>query len=284
MQNPSHVNAADARKLEALCGLRGTQGSGSAQEAAAMATAKAFRENSKFSPSDRLEVAVAMERRTMSARIKSNLVADQVGAWLQVADRLRGEFGDLPEVAAFYVEAARPYDVRSAAAIVAPVLKSKVAPVAVKNEAQGMVHRAALLGKPLKYQPTMVDGGRLEWSKPSIKYTTLVVWSPARSGDLALLKQLKGLPKGVQIAYLALGGANDEVARARKDIPFPGVYCHAAEGIAATTASESLRLNYAPLPQVYLIDAEGKVLDVARPGALPAAFAKLTNPKAQKQG
>ena len=87
-----------------------------------------------------------------------------------LADRLRQEFGDTPEVFNFYASVARSADMTTARGIATRLLE-RPANYEAKAEAQSILARDALLNQPLDVRVTTVDGQQIDLSQQVGKVT-----------------------------------------------------------------------------------------------------------------
>lgn len=272
-QNPGHPKVAEARKIEALCTLRGVEAGNAAHEQPALAIGKAFREDKGLSAGDRFEVALAMDRLELSRRIKVRAAPAQTQAWVLMATMLRGEFGDMPELYTYYMDLARTADNAAALKLATEVNQSAIAPPDAKARAKVILERSSLLGKVVNLQLTRSDGGIVELARQSGRTTLLIVCSPADLECLDALKPLaRMLPSDAQVVYLALGGSEKQVTAARLAAPISGWHCHAQAGPQSRSAIEALKLQYAPLPRLFVFGRAGTLVGFGRMNDLPSLF------------
>lgn len=272
-QFPADPKAAQARKVEAVSALRGVKADDSAQETAAVATARAYRTDPAHPAKDRFEVAVAMDRLELSRRIASRSVPSRAAGDKALVEQWRGEFGALPEIDTHAIAAARRADPAIAAALAGPVTRSPVAPPAAKAEARAIQDRAHLLGARLNLTLSLIAGGEFDLRQPVAPVTLLVVWSPKEADslrDLAIFA--RGVPKELEIIYFAVGGTVAEAQRAGRSLPTPGKLAHVPAGDAAATAIAALKLRSAPY--LYVLNRAGTLSDFGPVGELPALLTR----------
>jgi hypothetical protein len=263
--NPGHAKAGDARKIEALSSVRGAVVADVTQTQAAVKLAKDFRERTDVPVKDRFEVALAADRLALSAKIKAKTAADQSLEWQLVGERLRIEFGDLPELHDYSIEVARRADLPSAVKLATEVTQSPKATANAKARAQSILDRAALVGRPIDLKLTKVDGGTIDLAQQKDEITVIYVWSPNDPLSLESVKRFENaLPPGAQLIYLAYGGSVPLVNRLKVSAAMAGIHCQATAGTASKAASDGLKLRYTDLPYLYVINRSGVLTGVGR--------------------
>src|SRR6266498_2666645 len=85
---PNHIDAGEARKLEALMALQGVTDNDASGEQSAQQTARAYRENRNNPAAARFEVAVLSERVQARARLGGNVYGNNPAELEGIADRL----------------------------------------------------------------------------------------------------------------------------------------------------------------------------------------------------
>lgn len=271
---PDHPQAREARKVEALSAIRSIQIGNTGLEEYATTIANTYINDKSYAAADRFDVSLAVERFKFSKNIKADRNLDTIRGWLKVGDDLKKEFGDGPGVQAYYLEVARRADNATAVQIATDVARSNAAAPAVHAEAQSIVDRAAMVGRPLPVRLPKIRGGEIDLGRQQGKITILVIWAPSQSDRLADLKAFSnGVPDGVQIVYLGVGRVPD-VINAQGALPFPGANCYAPTGGAWKTVTNSLNLRYAPAPCVYVLNRAGNVVGIGRLTDLPALLQK----------
>jgi hypothetical protein len=263
--NPGNPKAGDARKIEALSTVRGALVADATQTQAAMNLAKDFRERTDVPVRDRFEIALAADRLALSAKINAKTAADQSLEWQLVGERLRVEFGDLPELHDYSIEVARRADLPSAVKLATEVTQSPKATANAKARAQSILDRAALVGRPIDLKLAKVDGGTIDLAQQKDKITVIYVWSPTDPLSLESVKRFeKALPPGAQLIYLAYGGSVPLVNRLKASAAVAGIHCQATAGTASKAASDALKLRYTDLPYLYVINPSGVLTGVGR--------------------
>jgi hypothetical protein len=254
-QYPNHPKASDARKLEAISALHGVEDGDPAQEQAALALAKAYRDNRSNRDGDRLDVALAAERVKVSASAKTRRTVPRTSEWEQMADTLRAEFGDQPQLHDYYARLARDGDMFTAKRIATNLSQWKVA-AGVKAEAQTVLDRHALLGRPLNLTATGSDGSTIDFAQLKGSVTVVFLWPGAASPDVQnKLKRFRSsVPPGTNFVYLAIGGDQTKLAAAAANQPIRGRTC----AVAAARIKPALdALKARDLPYLYVLNAKG---------------------------
>ena len=273
---PTHANAPEARKIEALGELRGIKHGDAVHETKAMTLAAAFRADLRHPQPARVEVAFAMDRAELSRRVKTKEKTGRVQERIRVGDRLRAEFGEIPEYHAYSMEVARTADLPTALRLATETSVARSASPESKAQAKVILERTALLGKTVNLKLDALDGPDVDLAKPNGKITVLVAWSP--SVDPKKLDPLKPLarmlPSGAQVVFLALGGTEKQVKSAKSAMPLPGTLCLAPAGPRSRAASDALKLQYAPLPRLYVFNSAGKLAGFGPLEDLPALLAR----------
>ena len=273
---PSHPKAQEARKVEAVAAIQGVESGNAAQEQAAFALGKAFRENKSYPLLDRFEVALAMDRLDLSLRIKNRKAMGRAQDWKALGDKLKTEFGDIPAVHAYYMEIARTADRATAIKIAAEVGQSSIASPAAKSQARVILDREALVGKNITLTLSTTEGGSFDLAQQKNKVTVIFAWSPEDSSSLSSIKRFeKSLPSDGQIVYLAMGGSPSQVKKGKGDAILPGTHCHAPAGPQSQAANTGLKLLYSPLPRIYVLNRSGLLVGYGRVEDLPALIGKV---------
>lgn len=274
-RNATHPKAAEAKKIEAVNSIRAVTDGNALEERHALAVATEYRDDKSHSNVDRAEVALALERFRLSLRLKAKSTADSTSEWLKLADDLQKEFGDYPALQSYYVEIARRTDAATAAQIAAKVVRSSATPPAVRAEAQAMQDRAGMVGQPLRLKVATFSGGEIDLARMQNKIVAVVVWSPSDPESVASLATMRhGIPAGVEVIYVALGGTPDQQLRARSVAPTAGSLCYISPGGQGKAAANALKLKYAPAPYVYVLNRAGNVSGVGRLAELHALLVK----------
>jgi len=264
---PTHTNAEEARKIEAIAELHGVKDGDAAQEKNAMELGKAFRADRSHSVNARTSVALAMDRLALSGKIKAKSVADRPSEKEKVADGIRAELGHTPELHEYYVEIARAGDMFTAKRIATNLLQWPTA-ANIRAEAQAIVDRSALVGQKLTLQLPLLEGGTVDLAQTTGGPTVLVAWSPSAGSDMlqSLAPFRNTVPPGVRFVYLALGGTAVDAAAQCARAPLKGLYC---QQLKNTVGPVNKALKLKSVPYLYVLNKEGKVAGFGPVGELP---------------
>ena len=274
-QFPGHPKAAEAKKTEALASLRGVETDNATQIQSALSIAQAFRANSSLAAADRFDVALAMDRLKLSLEIKQRRATDQPASWRKLADDLRKEFGDLPALQSYLMDIARTADGATAVELATSVKGSTAASKETKDRAQAILDRAALVGRKVVLKLATTDGSPVDLEQTRSKPAVVVAWSPSEGDALMGLLQYQKQLQNADIIYVGLGGSVADLSAAKQQfVRLPGAYCHAPGGVGSRRAIDALKLQYAPLPRVYVLDRGALVLGSGSFSDLPALLAK----------
>lgn len=268
---PADPRARDAKKLEAVYLVQAARPSDADRGQAALAVAAAYRNDKSNSAQDRFDVAVLMERQQYAVLGEGKILAKDAVTHEKTADKLRAEFGDTPEVYAFYLGVVNTADPENAHRV-AQRIQTMPAPAYAKSEAQVTIDRHALIGKALTTKFTDADGKPVVLSQagsPTIVY----VWSPTSTPNaFKALANQKGIPSDARWIYIALNTTSGGLDLVRKQAPFPGVHCLELP-VAMGPLTNALKIRH--LPYVYVFGRDGAMVGYGQledlPGLLRAA-------------
>jgi len=219
---PNDPRAGSARKLEAISALHATDSSDLAQLQAARTIAQAYRTDPANAVTDRFEVARAMDRQELSAKLTQRRIANHGPEEKGLVDSWRVEFGDLPELDVEAAGVARRSDPATANALAAGIIHSKAAPAAAKAEAQAIAGRVLLLGSLVQLKLKSLDHSELDLAAQQNKTTLVVVWSASAPASLEAFTPLTGaFRSNTQLIYLALGDTKGAVESTRHKLDLP---------------------------------------------------------------
>ena len=292
---PAHAQAAAARKWEALAGLAGITND-QAHEAAALKTAGDFRVNQAHPIADRFEVAHAVERFHVGRKIGGRHWLSAPFESEGLADRLRMEFGHLPEVYGNYLAIAEHTQCDHSRDLSRRILQMP-APAHVKAAAQRVFERANLMGKPLDFPLTTTAGKATRLSSlagaTAGARTVVVFWDGPRApaGPAGLHPYVKNAPPNTQWVYISLGawtrppsirdgnGSAIGVGHGKQAPPAiranaapPGTYCVEPLGLRSPLVAQ---LKLSQLPFVCVLDEKRQLNAFGRVDELPALLAGI---------
>ena len=251
---PTDAHAVQARKLEATAALNGLKSATPAQAQAALRVAGDFRQNQGHPPEDRFEVALAMERFQSTKAQGGRPLHKNPQAYEKLADTLRAEFGDRPEVFRLYAGIANQLEPEAAHTLAQRIIQMP-AKAHIKSQAQDIIERHALLGHRLDLQLTTLDRRPVDLKQLSGGPTVLYIRSVGAGnpyGGLAALR--KSVPVGTQWVYLFLGQPLASVTAAKPLAPYPGSICHEP---LETMQRVDERLHLRTSPYVFVLNRQG---------------------------
>jgi hypothetical protein len=253
---PSDKNAAQAKKLEATYGLLGVLDGDATHETAALLVAKIYRENKANPLADRFEVAHLAERVQARARLGGKTFGRTPAELEKIAGKLQLEFGDVPPVFDHYAGIARGADAATARRI-ATNLSQWPAASAPKAEAQAILARDALVGKPLGVRLTRTNGQTLDLAQPAGQRRLLYIWAP-RADDIAppRLAPLATALGGTQVVYLLVGVKAARAQSLAAAAPAGSLVCFSENGLLHSSL-EPLKTRQSPF--AFLLSAAGTV-------------------------
>jgi len=245
-----------AHKLEAVAELQSVQLGGVQYQSHANAVASSYRTDPGNSVADRFDVALAMETVSLPASLRGTSIAQNGPVHQALADKLHGEFGDVPQVYGLYVSIIRTADSVTAQNAANTVLQASGAPDWAKTIAQQSVSRTGITGKPLSANLTTTSGQNLNLAPPSGQVTVVYFWTPETTGaDLTALYGLgASMPSNLRWVYVSLGSS---AAAPSLAVPFVGTFCTESQGFASANAKS---LNITETPYVVVLSAQGKVV------------------------
>ena len=187
-----------------------------------------------------------------------------------MAEKLRHEFGDLPEVFRLYAGVAKGADMKNAMRLAEKIIASS-APAETTAEAGAILNRQLLIGRRLNGKLTSLDGKTVDFEKGIRNPTLIYVW-PISHPDLlrGIAAAKKVLPANAQIVYFSPGATEAQLRDIKKQPPIKGAFCYQPAGQSRSFA-EQLQLQHAPY--VFVLNGSGAVVGygAARelPGLLP---------------
>lgn len=272
-QYPTDARAGEARKMEAISGLRGVVAADHVQELAAVAVATAYRMDRGVPAKDRLDVAVAMESQALALKVRSGAISDRGEEQKKIIQSLRAEFGPLPELDSYAVATARRSDPKTAHALASEVIGSGAASVSDQREAKAIKERSKLLGKTINLSVPLAEGGEVNLGAERGHVTIVVVWSPRRPEALDPLAVFgRAFPRGTQVVALALGGTETDAKRISRILPVVTKSAYAPHGPPTNSAVDALKVHLSPY--VYVLNRSGVLTDFGTIGDLPVVLTR----------
>lgn len=270
---PDHVNAAEARRVEAVNGLLGVIEGDRAQEASALQVARKYRADKTNPVSSRFEVALLVERTDVKSGQSVRSTAPSARQLEQIADKLRVEFGEITEVFNFYASVARGADMNSANTLAAKMLQWQTVTRDAKIEAQAIVDRHTLLAKPLNWKlPELDKVEPLDLTKSLGKPAIIFLSWHDEAGDNfdSLVKYKKTIPATFQVIYLTLGATEAQLRATKSNAPIAGIHCLESRGSVGPAAEQFLVRQ---TPYVYVLTRAGALAGYGPLSELPSLIA-----------
>lgn len=273
----AHPRATEAAKVAILADLEGILPRDSRHAADARSAAEAFRRNPRHPAAARTEVALALEQREIRRRTLGRPWHAQPVLAEGMLDRLRGEFGDRPELwhAGLALAEGAACDAGREAA--QRVHQAPGAAPALRAAARQVLERHALIRQPLALTLTPAGGRPTPLDRLAPAQTVLCFYDAERQplGPPGLHALAERPPARVGWIYVALGrpAPIPKGARAR---PRPeGVLCVDPAGWRSPVVS-ALRLNQ--LPYAFVLDERQRVSGYGRLSEIPALLAGIGRP------
>jgi hypothetical protein len=265
--HPNDARAKQAKKVEAMSLVRAVRPGDSDKGQAAFSVAGVFRADPANSIQDRFEVATLIERKQFAAEQQGRPLASEPVQHEKVADRLRSEFGDIPEVHAFYLGVANGGDAESGFRVAQRVQQMPAAPY-IKAEANVVIERHDLLGTRVSRDFTDADGKAVTLDavgKISVVFVWSIVSNPKALAGLSKFRS--AIPQDTRWIYVALNATEPALNFARSSAPFPGVHClEPPDKLGPLT--EALKIRSAPF--AYVFGRGGVLVGYGSPEQLPA--------------
>lgn len=272
---PNDPQAGEAKKIEILSLLDSARLGRQSSESSAVELGNAYRVDKNQLRENRFEVAAAIERYQLSKKIERELRA-KPAEYEKLADGLRKEFGDIPQVHGFYLGAAKEVEMVSSSRIATKVLEMRPS-AHFKDEAEKITSRFGLVGRPLPLVLKTVDGEKFETSATQGGVTVLYFWnalqneknSPFAAASAAKLK----FGSDVKWIYVGMPATAAQVSAMKARAPFPGIHCYDDGGPQSALAQ---RLHIQSTPIVFVLNRHGVLSGYGRVDELPTLLAKAT--------
>jgi hypothetical protein len=266
---PGDARARQAGKLEAVYALHGVQLGGGHFKATALSLGAAYRADKRNSAADRFEVGFLMEGLAFAESLQGKRFIDDGVKYEQLADGLLAELGDTAEVYGLYVSIVRTTDVTTATRVANRLLAMKKAPDWAKSQAQTVLDRSNLMGKPLPVKLTTMGGDQIDLSVASANPTVLYFWSAADGPNaFAALDHFKAsFPRDVRWIYVAVDGEPPKSDRPMAGSPLAAMHCYqrAQAGSSLTAA-----LQVPQAPYAFVLNRAGRVAGFGFPENIAA--------------
>jgi hypothetical protein len=273
----AHPRAGAAAKLAILADLEGILPRDARHAADARSAAEAFRRNPRHPAAARAEVALALERREISRRTLGQPWHAQPVLAEGMLDRLRGEFGDRPELwhAGLTLAAAAACDAGREAA--QRLYQAPGAAPSLRAAAREVLERYTLVRQPLVLTLTPAGGRPTALERLAPERAVLCFYDAERQplGPPGLHAFVERPPSRVGWIYVALGRPGP-VAKGARARPRPdGVLCLEPAGWRSPVVT-ALKINQ--LPYAFVLDERQRVSGYGRLGEIPALLAGIGRP------
>lgn len=269
--------AADAAKVAILADLEGILPRDPRHAADARSAAEAFRRNPRHPPAARAEVALALEQREISRRTLGRSWHAQPVLAEGMLDRLRGEFGERPELWRAGLTLAEGTSCDAGREAAQRVYQAPSAPPALRTAARQVLERYALVHQPLTLTLTPAGGRPTALERLAPQRAVLCFYDAERQplGPPGLHALAERPPARVGWIYVALGRPA-AVAKGARVRPRPeGVLCLEPAGWRSPVVA-ALRLNQ--LPYAFVLDERQRVSGYGRLSDIPDLLAGIGRP------
>lgn len=255
-EHPDHEKAHEAKLAEVRALVAANQAGDATIDGRLSSTLTSLRADQTVSASIRVQaVSACLFPKAMRGAKNS---VDRLAAAANVARGLAVEFPDQPQGTESLVTIAAASDEGVARQLASEVL-AMPAPTAIKQRAQALLDRFALVGKPLAGELDGADLGSIKATvvanRPSIIYTW-ATWSP---GSLRLAAELKKSNPAANIIGLNLDHDTTAAEALAQKEELVGSLVYDDRGIGGALAQ---RLKVYSAPQVVLVDAQGIIRDM----------------------
>lgn len=269
---PSDPRAPQAKKLEATSLLNSAWPLPDDKGRAAFQTANAYAIDKTNSAKDRFEVSALLAAQQFKARTNGRALASDAVAAEKVADVLFAEYGPIPESFDYYLKAADTADPEASARLASKVTNS-TASLAQKKQAQVVIDRYALVGKPLTISLQDIAGKSVDL-RPAGKITVIYVWSAKHGGAdwAALGRARQAAPANTDWICLALDTTSAELAAAVAKAPAKLTHSLLAQD-QRVAVMKSLKVRRVPF--VYVVEARGTLATYGSLTDLPVLLSSL---------
>ena len=281
-QYPKDANAGLARKLEVTSALESARLGRVSAEASALALAETFRKDKNQLREYRFEVALAAERLLMKKAGGEFSPHEKPLEHEKIADKLRKEFGETPEVMGLYASIAKSADLKTGHQIAAKVLEMSPPPIA-KAMAQEVTMRQGMIGSPLRQRVKTVEGPALDLQDPPPAGATTVVcvWTPNPFAEAASYNPFSPLAAqkvrvktaaSIRWVYVGLSATVAQAVAVRGKAPFAGVHC-IDPGAPGTPLVERIKAHGALT--VIVLDGKGAITGIGQADELADLLATI---------
>ncbi|MBI5693187.1 MAG: hypothetical protein HZC55_24180 [Verrucomicrobia bacterium] len=276
-QHTTHPKAAEARKLEALAGVQGITPTDKTYERSALAVARAFRTTPTHPIEDRIQVAHSMEAFFIGRKTLTRHWYDNPFLAETMLDRLRGEFGEQPEIWGLFLSLAQNTYCDAGKEAAMRIVQSAYAPRPTKELARRVLERYSLVRQPLDFPLTLAQGRATTLGELAGKTTIVCLWDgPRHPEGPPGLHDFKAKPlPNTKWVFISVGVPGD-LPKGAKSTPVPsGSTCVESLGRASPIVA---RLKVDRLPYVFVLDEQRRLSGYGRVDEIPALIAGIGRP------
>lgn len=205
-RHPTHAHAADAEMIY-FDMLHTAVGLSSTNKIAELQTVTAERQkNSQLDDAARFQLSLRLLQSLVSGRQYES--DEAMRAELEIrARQLARDYPDHPEGINFLLNLAREAALEKSVALARDILASSRDPI-IKEECQGIINRAAALGKPLNWKLAMRDGATLDFATFRGHPVVLLFWDSTNRFSAKALWAVNELRKTYAAQGLKFVGLN----------------------------------------------------------------------------
>lgn len=271
---PKHAQVAAAKKIEAFTALQSVQLGDASYAAKALQIGQAYRADKSIPAKDRFDVALTMEALVLSPSLRGERLIDSGPAYEKLADTLYAELGGTPETYGTYLSIVRTADLATSLRVARKLQQQKM-PDWVQAEAQRVLDRYAMIGKPVDLTLTTVDWQSFNLKSLTGQPTVIFVWDASSdAGVLASLIRFKPLvPPKVRWIDLVLGRTYAKPAKIPAQIPPTEIRCFERPGFDSPAA---VGLKLPQTPYVYVLNSRAELTGYGRMEDLPELIKDVT--------
>jgi hypothetical protein len=273
----AHPRAQEASKVAILADLDGILPRDPRHAADARSAAEAFRRNPRHPPAARAEVALALEQREIVRQTLGRPWHAQPVLAEGMLDRLRGEFGDRPELWQAHLALATGAAGDAGREAAQRVHQAPGAAPALRAAAREVLERHALVRQALVLTLTPAGGRPTPLDRLAPGRTVICLYDAERQplGPPGLHALAERPPARVGWIYVALGRPAPAPKGARSRPRPEGVLCLEPAGWRSPVAAA---LRVPQLPYAFVLDERQRVWGFGRPSEIPALLAGIGRP------
>jgi hypothetical protein len=269
-KNPKHPRAKEAKVSEALLLLQARSVGDTSQESRRKQRVDEIRRDSTIAKHDRLHVAALADHLEVAA-IPNLTWPQRAAAYEKAIRKLMVEFPNEPECYEGLLRLATDGTDERAVSIANELVRAPVS-VAVKSDAQLLLERFALIGRPLVDVAFSALGERTTFAAPKGTAVAVYTWVSSDPSSLAVAQLLAAkAPSGTKFVGINLDGGTPGVRGVAASTKLPGNQIY----LEGPTAPLARALKVATAGLIYLADTTGAIRSVSAHHDIAAAFTAL---------